>query len=130
MTCVLARTILADALGAALAFAKAAAAERAARGTFTGASGHVATGSVTLEKVGDASVVRLGEDFSLDGAPDPKVAIGAGGYSAAGKLGHLRANAGAQDYPAPATVDAGAAQEVWIWCERFNVPLGHATLTR
>lgn len=43
-------------------------------GTFTGASGHITTGGIWAIKAGGGgAVVILGNDFSLDGAPDPRV---------------------------------------------------------
>ena len=40
-----------------------------------------------------------GPDFSFDGAPDPKVALGADGYDASTLMGALGANTGEQIYP-------------------------------
>ncbi|MEM7615676.1 MAG: twin-arginine translocation pathway signal protein, partial [Pseudomonadota bacterium] len=58
------------------------AATAVARGTFVGASNHITTGSVTIAEEGGAHYVLLGDDFSFDGAPDPKVALGKDGYDA------------------------------------------------
>lgn len=100
-----------------------------AAGTFTGDSGHVTEGSVRIEREGDRYVIVLGEDFSFDGAPDPKVALGAGGFREDAVLAPLRANSGEQRYVAPAGLDVESFDEVWIWCEQYSVPLGHAELT-
>ena len=97
-------------------------------GSFTGASRHVTTGTAYLEPEDGGYVVRLGADFTFDGAPDPKVALGADGYDPATLMGALGSNTGEQVYPVPAGVDPAAYNEVWIWCERFNVPLGVAKL--
>ena len=105
-----------------------AAAQSARSGAFTGKSRHVTTGTAYLEQREGGYVVRLGPDFTFDGAPDPKVALGADGYDASTLMGALGANTGEQVYPLPAGVDPAAYNEVWIWCERFNVPLGVATL--
>ena len=93
-------------------------------GKFEGASDHVTTGTA---EVADGKVNLLG-DFTFDGAPDPKVALGRNGYDASTLMGNLKSNTGAQSYTIPAGIDASQYNEVWIWCERFNVPLGVARL--
>lgn len=93
-------------------------------GTFEGASNHVTTG--TAELAGDQ--VNLLADFTFDGAPDPKVALGKDGYDASTLMGPLTSNTGASSYQVPAGIDTSEYNEVWIWCERFNVPLGVAKL--
>ncbi|MCB1403372.1 MAG: DM13 domain-containing protein, partial [Rhodobacteraceae bacterium] len=67
-------------------------------------------------------------DFAFDGAPDPKVALGQDGYRKDTLLGPLRSETGAQSYALPEGLDPAAYNEIWIWCERFDVPLGVATL--
>ncbi len=116
------RTFLATA--AALAAGPAFAGGHGRLGTFTGASNHVTTG--TAEIAGNQ--VNLLDDFTFDGAPDPKVALGNDGYDPATLMGALRSNTGAQSYAIPAGIDPANYNEVWIWCERFNVPLGVAKL--
>ncbi len=93
-------------------------------GTFVGESNHVTTG--TAEIAGDT--ITLLEDFTFDGAPDPKVALGRNGYDARTLMGPLKANSGKQSYRVPAGIDTDDFNEVWIWCERFNVPLGVAKI--
>ena len=73
--------------------------------------------------------VSLASDFFFDGAPDPKVALGNDGYDPGTVLSPLKTNTGAQSYEIPATLDVANYNEIWIWCERFNVPLGVARLT-
>jgi electron transfer DM13 len=93
-------------------------------GTFTGASNHVTTG--TAEVAGNQ--VNLLDDFTFDGAPDPKVALGKDGFDPKTLMGPLTSNTGASSYAIPAGIDASDYNEVWIWCEKFNVPLGVAKL--
>lgn len=93
-------------------------------GTFQGASNHVTTGTA---EIADGKVNLLA-DFTFDGAPDPKVALGRDGYDANTLMGPLTSNSGASSYQIPAGIDASQYNEVWIWCERFNVPLGVAKL--
>lgn len=97
-------------------------------GTFTGKSNHVTRGRAELVTQNGKSQVILLDDFWFDGAPDPKVALGRNGYDKDTLMGKLRANAGQQTYDVPAGIDAARYNEVWIWCERFNVPLGVASL--
>lgn len=93
-------------------------------GTFTGASNHVTTGGAEI--AGDT--VTLLADFTFDGAPDPKVALGRDGYDPATLMGALKSNTGQQSYTVPAGIDTAAYNEVWIWCEQYNVPLGVARI--
>lgn len=94
-------------------------------GQFTGLSNHVTTG--TAEIAGHD--INLLDDFFFDGAPDPKVALGRDGvYDPATLMGPLTSNSGASSYTAPAGIDPADYNEVWIWCERFNVPLGVASV--
>ena len=93
-------------------------------GTFVGESNHVTTG--TAEIAGNQ--VNLLEDFTFDGAPDPQVALGNNGYDSSTLMGLLEANSGAQSYTIPDGINPDDYNEVWIWCVRFNVPLGVARL--
>lgn len=93
-------------------------------GTFTGKSNHITTG--TAEIAGNQ--VNLLDDFTFDGAPDPKVALGKDGYDSKTLMGLLKSNNGKSSYTIPAGIDPADYNEVWIWCEQFNVPLGVAKL--
>ena len=113
---------------AALGVAPALAGGHGRVGSFTGASNHVTKGRAeVVVKDGKAQVVLL-DDFWFDGAPDPKVALGNNGYDKSTLMGPLQKNAGKQAYAVPAGVEAARYNEVWIWCEKFNVPLGVAKL--
>ena len=93
-------------------------------GSFTGESNHVTTGTAEIA----GNTVNLLDDFFFDGAPDPQVALGNNGYDASTLMGLLQSNSGAQSYEIPAGINADDYNEVWIWCVRFNVPLGVARL--
>lgn len=99
-----------------------------ARGTFEGKSNHVTTGHASIGRAGKKWVVILEDDFTFDGAPDPHVALGANGYQAEARLALLQSNAGKQVYEIPASLDVANFNEIWIWCKKFNVPLGKAKL--
>ncbi|MEP2027284.1 MAG: DM13 domain-containing protein [Paracoccaceae bacterium] len=99
-------------------------------GSFTGASDHITTGGVQIVKTADGgAVVILDSDFSLDGAPDPRVGFGSDGtfveISDLGKLEHLT---GVQVYIVPPSINVDDFNEVYIWCLKFGVPLGVAAL--
>jgi hypothetical protein len=98
-------------------------------GQFTGKSDHVTTGGVRVVRSNNQWIIELGDDFEHDGAPDPKVALGADGYRQEAILGPLRSLTGRQAYALKAGLNIGDYNEVWIWCEKFNVPLGLAPLT-
>ena len=102
-----------------------------ASGTFDGRSDHITTGKVSLVKTGSGYALNFAADFSLDGAPDPIVAVGNGEtYDAANKIGALTHKTGTQSYALPASFSPANFSEVYVWCEKFNVPLGVAKLTR
>ena len=93
-------------------------------GTFKGESNHVTTGTA---EIADGKVNLLA-DFTFDGAPDPKIALGKNGYDSKTLMGLLKSNSGASSYEIPAGINPDDYNEVWVWCERFNVPLGVAKL--
>lgn len=97
-------------------------------GTFTGASNHVTSGRAEIAKEGGKHVVHLLDDFFFDGAPDPKVALGKDGFDKSTLMGKLKNNSGKSSYEIPASIDPSQYNEVWIWCEKFNVPLGVAKI--
>ncbi len=101
----------------------------AGSGSFSGASGHVTKGTATVTKSGGKITVKLGRNFFLDGAPDPYVALGNGSSPAkGGLLAVLRNNKGGQSYSITATPALEKAKQVIIWCKKYAVPLGVATI--
>lgn len=115
---------------ATLAPLPVAADETNAVGSFVGASDHITTGGVEIVKTADGgAVVILDSDFSLDGAPDPRVGFGSDGtYVEASDLGELQNISGLQVYVVPPTINVDDFNEIYIWCEQFSVPLGVASL--
>jgi len=115
---------------AALTPSLSSAGETGVKGTFTGANDHITTGGVTVVKTeGGGAVVILDADFSLDGAPDPSVGFGIDGeYIKASDLGDLVNINGLQAYVVPASVNVDDFNEVYIWCDQFDVSLGVAEL--
>ena len=124
--------VLAGALAALVlmaSFEVAAQADTLGSGEFTGRSGHVTTGGVQVVRTDSGIAVVLADDFSLDGAPDPKVGFGRDGqYDAQAQLGHLESTTGAQTYAVSPSIDVGRYNEVYIWCEQFSVLISPADL--
>lgn len=112
-----------------IAATEAAKASVTARGTFKGKSKHVTTGHASIGRIGKQWVVILEDDFTFDGAPDPHVALGSNGYRKDASLALLSSNNGKQVYAIPASLDVGKFNEIWIWCDKFAVPLGVASLS-
>ena len=107
-----------------------AAAQNISAGTFSGRSDHITTGTATLVKTANGYNIVLSGDFELDGAPDPVVAVGNNEtYAVANKLGALKNRTGGQSYALPANITPGQFSQVYIWCEKFSVPLGVAELS-
>ncbi|MEM7544769.1 MAG: DM13 domain-containing protein [Pseudomonadota bacterium] len=107
---------------------KAHAGNVTAKGTFRGENNHIVTGKAKVSNVDGHWVITLDENFSLDGAPDPKVALGNGQYVEGTILGELKSLTGKQSYVLPANLDIGDYNQVYIWCEKFTVSLGVADL--
>lgn len=98
-------------------------------GTFEGRTNHVTKGSVTLSTTASGYILTLSDDFYLDGAPDPVIGFGTSGkYMEASKINDLKSKRGAQAYELPEGLNPTQFNEVYVWCERFSVPLGVATL--
>ena len=97
-------------------------------GKFKGLSNHKMSGRAELVKSGSGGTVELLGDFKFDGAPDPKVALGKDGYDSKTLLGLLKSNTGASSYTIPAGINPDDYNEIWVWCEKFNVPMGVAKL--
>ena len=99
-------------------------------GNFTGASGHETTGQVAVVKTADGWEVHLKDDFTFDGAPDPRVGFGASGkFAAETDFDPLQSKSGAQVYKVPSSIDPANFDEVYIWCRQYSVPLGVAQIT-
>jgi len=83
--------------------------------------GYTASGSAKLK----AGKVVLGSNFKFSGGPDVYVAVKSGGELVV--IEKLRENSGGQTYALPASFD-GDVDEIILWCKKFNVELGKATM--
>lgn len=93
--------------------------------------GHTASGSVSLIRNPDGSLVVRFESFHVEGTPDPRLYLIEGNdkRSPAGvSLGRLEANRGpVVDYTVPAGPSAGPGWTLLVWCGAFSVPIANAT---
>ncbi len=120
---------LAIALLLGIAFSVHAGTSVVASGEFSGKSDHVTTGGVSILETGAGYVVVLESNFSLDGAPDPKLGFGKNGtFDAKTLFSPLKDKTGLQVYELPKTIDPKKFDEIYVWCEKFDVPLGVAKL--
>ena len=88
---------------------------------------YAVSGRAEIAKKGNGYVINLLDDFEFAGAPDPKIALGKNGYDSDTLMGLLKSNKGASSYEVPAGINPDDYNEVWIWCEKFNVPLAVAS---
>ncbi len=106
-----------------------AAGETISSGTFTGRSDHVMSGGASIVKTDEGYKLVLADDFSLDGAPAPVVAlVNDETYDAANKVAALESISGSQTYDLPADFSPDAFSEVMVYCEQASAPLGVAPL--
>jgi hypothetical protein len=102
---------------------------------------HATTGTVQVLRLPDGSRVLRLEDLRTSNGPQLKVWVtdapvieGTAGWGVFDDgrhvdLGDLKGNLGSSNYPLPADVDLAQLNSVSIWCDRFNVSFGAATLT-
>lgn len=93
---------------------------------------HTTTGTAKVGTTPDGRAVVFLENLDTSNGPDLKVYLSpqtqgevAGGLN----LGDLKGNKGNQTYAVPAGTDLGKYQSVVIWCQRFSVGFGVATLS-
>ena len=112
---------------AASAFpATAAEPQLLASGALSGRSGHDASGTVQLLQTDKGLVLQLAPDFRFDGAPAPRLGFGQNGFQPASRFSALKSNSGLQQYAV--TITPNQYNEFWIWCDKFDVPIGYAKL--
>jgi len=98
-------------------------------GSFEGRSKHVTTGEVTIVKTSTGYELVLADNFFLDGAPDPVIGFGDNGkYNTSTTFTKLEKIRGGQRYALPQGFVHANFSQVFIWCERFSVPLGVANI--
>jgi hypothetical protein len=106
-----------------------------ARGEFRSLE-HDTTGTATLLRLDDGSLVLRFEDLSTLNGPDLRVYVSSAPADADPStfgtgsidLGSLKANEGDQNYEVPDDVSANELASAVIWCRRFSVGFGVAPL--
>ncbi len=98
-----------------------------ASGSFKGTNGHTTKGDIMVVEMNGGHVIKLGENFSLDNAPDPSVAFVASGQKPV-IISALKSNSGAQTYVVPANLDPSDYDKFFIWCDQYSVSLGETNL--
>ena len=99
--------------------------------TFSGAHGHAVTGGYSIVEKDGGQVLMLGDDFALDGAPDPYIVLSPndkGSGKGTLNLGLLDRQKGASSFAIPAGTDLGRYHQVLVWCKKYDVTLGRAEL--
>ncbi|MEV6957425.1 DM13 domain-containing protein [Streptomyces sp. NPDC051183] len=103
---------------------------------------HATTGTVKLLRLADGSHTLRLENLDTSNGPDLRVWLtdapvieGRDGWHVFddGKyvsLGELKGNKGNQNYPVPADLNLADYTSLSIWCDRFDVSFGAATLNR
>ncbi|MEU9373661.1 DM13 domain-containing protein [Streptomyces sp. NPDC048255] len=103
---------------------------------------HTTTGTVKVLRLADGSHTLRLESLDTSNGPDLRVWLtdapvieGQEGWHVFddGKhvsLGELKGNKGDQNYPVPADVNLADYSSLSIWCDRFDVSFGAATLNR
>ena len=97
---------------------------------------HETTGSAKIVKVNDKNFIQL-SNFKTSNGPDVHIYLVNGEDSSQNAvkkngfidLGTLKGNIGDQNYEVPANTDLSKYKAVSIWCARFAVAFGGATLT-
>lgn len=97
---------------------------------------HDTSGQASLIQAPDKSQILRLSDFETSNGPDVKVWLSTNPASQAadarsGKyvdLGELKGNIGNQNYTLPTAAQGTRWKSVVIWCDRFSVPFGAATL--
>ncbi len=103
-------------------------------GTFVSGA-HATTGTATIYKLDDGSRILRLANFSTSNGP--KVHVILADHAISGNdvenaksidLGDLKGNTGNQNYAIPANANLADVKSVAIYCERFHVNFGAATL--
>lgn len=104
--------------------------------SFVGESNHIVSGNLQIVQVGTGDKAKLyvvlGENFLFDGAPDPRLGFSSDDEFLPNTIfSSLNLDSGKQIYRLPADLTVAALQaleadELTIWCKKFDVPLAEA----
>lgn len=95
---------------------------------------HQATGTVSVFRLADGSAVVRFDEVDIRGAPDPVLYLvpGADRRTRDGglRVANLKGTKGSFNHPVPASFDLDQPFTVFIWCDRFAVPIANADQRR
>jgi hypothetical protein len=99
-------------------------------GSFTGLNKHKASGGFEVVTANDKQEIRLTPDFSLDQAPDVYLVLSTSATVDAKSLyvGRLGNFSGVSSFSLPAGTDLARYSHLVLWCKKFSVALGDASL--
>jgi hypothetical protein len=101
----------------------------AAAGTFAGRSGYTVNGDAKAYNHSSGKKLHFTSSFTTQAGPLLKVYLAKDVNSAAFvDLGVLKSNSGVQTYDVPANINFSEYKYAVVWCERFSVTFGIATL--
>jgi hypothetical protein len=98
---------------------------------------HATTGQAIVTELPDGRRILRFEGFETSNGPDLRVYLSAGSSDAGFgreygedfvELGRLKGNVGSQNYEIPAGADLAKYRNAVVWCKRFRVGFGVATL--
>lgn len=98
------------------------------RAVFIGKEHHDTRGTISLYQSRQYPVIVFEPNFEASDAENTVVALGRDGYDGDTSLGSLLRNTGRQAYAVPGELPVGQYNEVWLWNESKNIPLGLARL--
>lgn len=98
-------------------------------GMLSGFVGHNASGKASISKDGMGKVVLELTGIKVDKVPDGRVYLAKGGdYKKGIELGKLEQFTGDVRFPIPENTMLDDYDSVVIWCKKFDVGIGKATL--
>ena len=98
-------------------------------GSLMGIEGHDAEGNVSVGKDPRGRTWLTMTNINVDRVPDGRVYLANGLNFVDGvELGKLSTFSGTVTFTVPLTVDLAKYDSVVIWCKKFDVGIGHATL--
>ena len=96
-------------------------------GSFVGQGGHTVSGEFQIIKKGEIHYLVLQDNFSFDGAPDPKIGFSRNDeFSEDSLFSGLNMDEGKQIYRLPFDFNPAQYDEVTLWCDKFNANLAEA----
>ncbi|HEX9756263.1 MAG TPA: DM13 domain-containing protein [Nitrospiria bacterium] len=98
-------------------------------GMLEGAEGHKAAGKVSIVHIEKGKTLLRLSSATIDKVPDGRVYLAKDGdYQKGVELGKLKKFSGDLEFKIPHNVDTEDYNSVVVWCKKFNVEIGRASL--